>query len=319
MVINLITGTKESLTSAPVYSTLLTNSISLYDDDIRNFINAIKSQPFADQDPFVKQIEFADSYNVTECDANVNANTSELCKSIELSNDQSISKNAQTFLSEYCPTSINTILEPKCMTYINENQSKVDINNINSKMLDYCISYKGRSDTETCKPFSKIINSSQWLSQKTKNNTIKDENGNVIDVEPVCGTDEGLELTKCMEVCDVYPEICEEDKVNKCKLPHYRYSGNIDRFNEKQKKKVTFKNVNDIKIINDDSDKLNKFNDDIEDIEDIKSSFNIFVLAMFMLIILSGILCFRKYRQICFQNKLTQTNNIQSKLYAQTI
>jgi hypothetical protein len=98
------------------------------------------------------------------------------------------------------------------------------MNDINTKMLNYCLSTDGQNDTN-CKPFSAIKKSGEWLNRVTKNTT---DSAGVTTT--VCGTPGNLSKDTCQNVCTVYPELCNADIQQKCAIPANRYTTNIDFF-----------------------------------------------------------------------------------------
>lgn len=106
------------------------------------------------------------------------------------------------------------------------------MNDVNTKMLNYCLSTSGQNDT-SCKPFSAINGSAQWLANATQNTT--DATGVTTSM---CGTTGNLSKATCQSVCTVYPELCSSDIQQKCAAPANRYTTNIDFFEGSQTEHV---------------------------------------------------------------------------------
>jgi hypothetical protein len=233
-IITLIAGSKEKLTSA-IYTTQITNSPVLYDADIQAFLTRLAVRPGASIDPLVTLINTTNTQNISSCSTNPFNSTT--CVAITKTADPTLLKGISDSTKTFCMASADNMVTPSCIDYINKNQATLDMDDVNNKMLDYCLTDKGKADTTNCKTFSSITGSGNWLSLKTANTVVKDVSGNVTDMTTVCGTGTGLSMDKCNNVCGTYPDLCVPDAAVKCSIPQYRYSddkskfANIENFN----------------------------------------------------------------------------------------
>jgi hypothetical protein len=230
--INLINGpknsfVKEKLEGAQLYSVSVGNNSMLYDKDILTYLNNLNTYRTNNKiiaaDPLLVLIDNANISNIKTC-STTNPLTNPLCMQMASTNEN-IASNIKNITRDYCS---NNISDPKCVNFINSNQTIFNTNEVNNKMLNYCMN-EGINDTANCKPFSSINGSSEWLKKNTLNITKPDGT-----IGTVCGTDNGLSISTCQKVCNQYPELCESDIQQKCILPNNRYSPNIDTFTEKE-------------------------------------------------------------------------------------
>lgn len=228
-VTNLLNTRKSSFTErlSPdgAYTVSWSDTTSLYSEDFRKFIDNIKTTnalyKVTTVDPLITLVEDTDKINISECSTG-NPLSNPMCvkiASIVPGANDSIS-NAQV---AFCSDTPN-VSTPNCITHINGNQKVYNMNDINTKMLNYCLSADGQSSA-SCKPFSAIDGSDQWLINSTKNTT---DSAGV--TKTVCGTPGNLSTTICQKVCTAYPSLCESDIEKKCSAPSNRYSTNVDFF-----------------------------------------------------------------------------------------
>lgn len=230
-VINLINGkstfTKEKLESSSLYSINLANNAMLYDLNIQTYLANISKYRAANNittvDPLVILVANTDASNVQICSTG-NPLTTPICTQMSAAGS-SVSSSVADITKAYCSTHVS---DPKCIEYINSNQTVFNTADINNKMLNYCMT-EGINDTVNCKPFSSISGSSDWLKKVTSNVTGTDGT-----ISAVCGTTNGLSKDTCQQVCNMYPEICTADTQQKCSLPTNRYSSNTDYFDGKE-------------------------------------------------------------------------------------
>ncbi len=239
-VINLINGSKSSFSrerltdSTTMYSTTLSSNGPLYSQAVRTFLSNLQSFNTNNKitnDPLVALIQTTDNANMAVCSTG-NPLSNPICAQVA---NATGSVNASTILDTtvaYCSDAKN-VSDLKCISHINTNQKAYNINDVNTKMLNYCLSTDGRNDN-SCKPFSTITGSDQWLINATKNTT--DSNG---VVSTVCGTSGNLSKDTCQNVCLTYPEVCLNDSVQKCAKSDNRYSTNVDYFEGSSKEEST--------------------------------------------------------------------------------
>lgn len=231
-VINLVNGTKNSFTherlsvNPGMYSANLSSTPALYGTNFRTFISNIQAYATANKitttDPLISLVQMTDNTIITTCTTG-NPSTNPICSQIStvMGSDAAASiLNAQV---KYCSDPAN-ISSTACISNINSNQKVYNMNDVNTKMLNYCLSAGGQNDTN-CKPFSTIKDSNTWLKTVTKNTT--DAAGVTTSV---CGTPGNLSKDTCQNVCKVYPDLCAADIQQKCAAPANRYSTNIDFF-----------------------------------------------------------------------------------------
>ncbi|KAG3194373.1 hypothetical protein PC128_g9433 [Phytophthora cactorum] len=62
-----------------------------------------------------------------------------------------------------------------------------------------------------------------WLLLKTADKISTDANGNKTIIS-ACATADGLSRDQCEQLCQIYPDLCANDQINKCQMSMYRYS-----------------------------------------------------------------------------------------------
>lgn len=232
-VLNLINGpkssfaiTRESLAASPsMYSVSINTSPVLYSDTVRAFLANMASYAQANNitdDPMLTLIQTADATNLSACSTG-NPLENPICDSVAQSTGAVNAAAIMNAKVSYCSDPTNLIGD-QCIKHINSNQKAYNINDTNTKMLNYCVSAGGK-DQPICKPFSAIDGSSKWLTNNI-NNTV-DTSGNI---SGVCGTPNGLSIEQCKQTCSTYPELCQADIQQKCSAPNHRYSTNTDFF-----------------------------------------------------------------------------------------
>ncbi len=234
--------TRERLAATPsTYSVTLNNTPALYGTNVRAFFANLQSYNTAnkvDNDPMLTLIQMTDNANVTTCSTG-NPLTNPICQQVATATGATNATSILNATVAYC-SNANSINDPNCITHINRNQTVYNLNDINSKMLNYCMSTTGQNDTH-CKPFSAINGSPQWLAAATKNTT--DANG---VTTTACGVAGGLSKDTCQAVCTTYPDLCATDVQQKCAAPANRYSTNIDFFEGKES--MTSEELNNIPL-----------------------------------------------------------------------
>jgi len=230
-VINLINGkstfTKEKLEGVSLYDVNLSNNTMVYDMNIQTYLANLgkyrANNNITTADPLLTLVANTDASNVQIC-STVNPLTTPICTQMSATGSTN-SASIADLTKAYCSTHVS---DPKCIEYINMNQTVFNTTDINNKMLNYCMT-EGINDTVNCKPFSSISGSSDWLKKSTGNITGADGS-----ISAVCGTANGLSKDTCQKVCKTYPELCAVDTQQKCSLPTNRYSSNIDYFDGKE-------------------------------------------------------------------------------------
>lgn len=230
-VINLINAPKsgfarERLTAdVPMYNVSLTNNDNLYGASFRTFFANLQAFNTANQiisDPLVTLVNTTDNTNITTCSTG-NPLTNPVCAQVATATGGSTANTILNATVAYC-SDANNVKEPTCISHINNNQTVYNLNDVNTKMLNYCLTADGQNDTN-CKPFSTLSGSDQWLLNATKNTT--DANG---VTTTVCGTTGNLSKDVCQDVCAKYPSVCAADTQAKCSTSANRYSTNVDFF-----------------------------------------------------------------------------------------
>ena len=231
-VINLVNGAKSSFTherlstNPDMYTVNLSNTPALYGANFRKYMENLYAYNSANKittDPMATLVTMTDNANITTCTTG-NPLANPICASVAAATGAA---NATAILNAqvtYCSDAAN-VSSAACIANINSNQKVYNMNDVNTKMLNYCVSTSGQNDTANCKPFSSVSGSAQWLANATKNTT--DAAG---VTTTVCGTAGNLSKSDCQNVCTVYPTLCATDIQQKCAIPDNRYSTNIDFF-----------------------------------------------------------------------------------------
>ncbi len=234
-IINLINGPKNQFTierlaaTTNVYDLALTVSDELYSPPVRAFYNNLVTFNLNNQittDPFEALIKTTDNANITNCSTGNNAIINPLCSKIGQTTGAVAASNILNSAVAYCSDTTN-VYKPQCIDHINSNQNSYNINDVNNKMLMYCI--KDGLNDANCKPFSALKDSNAWLDSQTANT--KDINGKIVSA---CGKSGGLPTETCIDVCKAYPDLCEKDLQQKCILPEHRYSNNTEFYTNKK-------------------------------------------------------------------------------------
>jgi hypothetical protein len=230
-VINLINAPKVGFArerlagDAPMYNVALTNAENLYGTNFRTFFENLKKFNVDNQiisDPFVTLVNTTDNTNVSTCSTG-NPLTNPMCAQLSTATGGTNATNIFNATVTYC-SDANNVKDLACLSHINTNPTVYNLNDVNTKMLNYCLTTDGQNDSN-CKPFSTITGSNQWLIDATKNTT--DAAG---VTTTVCGTTGNLSKDVCQNVCTVYPSICASDREAKCSTLANRYSTNVDFF-----------------------------------------------------------------------------------------
>lgn len=230
-IINLINGpkdgfTRERLSTNPaMYSVTLNNTSTLYGNHVRTFLanlNAYNDANKITTDPLTTLIQMTDNANITTCSTG-NPLANPICSQLATTSSPATAAIITEATVAFCSDS-NNVNNSSCIDHINTNQKVYNMNDVNTKMLNYCLSTSGQTDG-ICNPFSAINSSDEWLINATKNTT--DASG---VTTTVCGTPGNLSKDTCQSVCKVYPSLCESDIQQKCAAPTNRYSDNIDFF-----------------------------------------------------------------------------------------
>lgn len=233
-VINLINGpksgfTRERLSANPsMYSVVLNNTAELYGTNVRTFLANLQSYAATNKitsDPMLTLVQMTDNANITTCSTG-NPLTNPICAQVASATGAVNAATIANATIAFCSDAKN-VNSSACIAHINSNQKVYNMNDVNTKMLNYCLT-TGQNDA-VCKPFSTITGSSQWLVNATKNST--DAKGVITSV---CGTPGNLSKATCQSVCNVYPSLCEADIQQKCAIADNRYSTNTDFFAEKE-------------------------------------------------------------------------------------
>ncbi len=243
-VINLINQSKntfkiERLTGDTVYNIDLTNNDQIYSNTFRIYLKNLISYNNDNNittDPFLTLIQETDDKNIINCSSdNIDPLTDPLCVSINNSiqttnyNGATDAQDIKKVIANYCSKNEN-IYKSDCVSHINNNQPYYNLQDVNRKMLNYCLSDVGKIDNVNCNTFSSINGSSEWLKDNTKNT--KDNTTGTITT--ICGSPGNLTKDECQLVCNQYPSVCQSDIEMKCSLPENRYSTNKDYFKSKE-------------------------------------------------------------------------------------
>jgi hypothetical protein len=228
-IINLVNGAKSSFTherlntNPDMYTINLSNTSALYDINFRTFVANLQAYNTANKiitDPLMTLIQMTDNANITTCITG-NPADNPICTQVAATSVA----NATTILNAQVAYCSDNVSSATCIANINNNQKVYNMNDINTKMLNYCLSTSGQNDTDNCKTFSTINGSAQWLANATQNTT--DAAGVTTSV---CGTPGNLTKDTCQNVCVAYPDLCVTDIQKKCAISTNRYSTNIDFF-----------------------------------------------------------------------------------------
>ena len=230
-IINLINGpksgfTRERLSANPaMYTVTLNSTSSLYGNNVRTFLanlNAYNATNKITTDPLATLIQMTDNINITTCSTG-NPMSNPICSHLAATASPATAAAITGATVAFCSDAKN-VNSPSCIAHINGNQKVYNMNDVNTKMLNYCISTSGQNDA-ICTPFSAITGSDQWLLNSTKNTT----NASGVTTS-MCGMPGNLTKDTCQSVCTVYPDLCASDIQQKCAAPANRYSTNIDFF-----------------------------------------------------------------------------------------
>lgn len=240
-VINLINAPKSGFArerlagDMPMYNVALTNNDNLYGTSFRTFLANLQKYNTDNKilsDPLITLVNTTDNANITTCSTG-NPLANPMCAQVATTIG---GDNATTILNTtvaYCSDAKN-VKDPKCITHINGNQKVYNLNDVNTKMLNYCLTVDGQNDNN-CKPFSALTGSDQWLLNATKNTT--DASG---VTTTVCGTAGNLSKDVCQSVCTTYPSVCTPDTQTKCSTGANRYSTNVDFFEGGNKENLDY-------------------------------------------------------------------------------
>ena len=230
-VINLINAPKSGFArerlagDAPMYNVALTNNDNLYGTNFRTFLANLQKFNTDNKilsDPLITLVNTTDNANITTCSTG-NPLANPMCAQVATVTSSANATNILNATVAFCSDAKN-VKDPKCIDHINGNQTIYNLNDVNTKMLNYCLTTDGQNDTN-CKPFSTLTGSDQWLLNATKNTT--DAAG---VTTTVCGTAGNLSKDVCQSVCTTYPSVCAADTQTKCSTGANRYSTNVDFF-----------------------------------------------------------------------------------------
>lgn len=230
-VINLINAPKSGFArerlagDAPMYNVSLTNNDNLYGSHFRTFfanLQKFNTDNNITSDPLITLVNTTDNANVTACSTG-NPLSNPVCAQVSTATGGTSATNILNATVAFCSDAKN-VSTPACITHINGNQKVYNLNDVNTKMLNYCLTSNGQNDAN-CKPFSSLTGSDQWLLDATKNTT--DASG---ITTTVCGTTGNLSKDVCQSVCTTYPSVCAADTQAKCSTGTNRYSTNVDFF-----------------------------------------------------------------------------------------
>lgn len=230
-VINLINAPKSGFArerlagDAPMYNVALTNNDNLYGTNFRTFLANLQKFNTDNKiisDPLITLVNTTDNTNITTCSTG-NPLANPMCAQVATVTSSANATNILNATVAFCSDAKN-VKDPKCIDHINGNQTIYNLNDVNTKMLNYCLTTDGQNDTN-CKPFSTLTGSDQWLLNATKNTT--DAAG---VTTTVCGTAGNLSKDVCQSVCTTYPSVCAADTQTKCSTGANRYSTNVDFF-----------------------------------------------------------------------------------------
>lgn len=208
-----------------MYSNAITNIALFTGAPFRKYITKMNSAATetatTGTDPFLTAITSFDTTSINSCLINpFTANCKSFTGVLNTNDTQRMLDASVT----YCSNAEN-VMKKDCVNHINANLTKYDANDVNTKMLTYCLSDLGKVDAQ-CKPFSSITGSAAWLNNSTKNTT----NPTTGAITTECGKIGGLSKDTCQNVCNTYPDICVNDVKQKCAIGTNRYSTSKEFF-----------------------------------------------------------------------------------------
>lgn len=220
-----VTGTYKPVTNINLFTSI---KFTTYVDGIisENAKVGIKNDPF---------IAYVEEQKTAITDACLSNPLSETCKLVNNVINTADRQRMTQATVEFCSLDQN-VKSQECIDDINNslaktkagtpNTTEYDVDDINRKILNYCVSTAGKLDTK-CRPRPPITGSEEWLKNATLNTT--DSKGVTTSK---CGTAGNLTIAQCENVCATYPDLCEADLNKKCSNPNQRYNSKIDHFEE---------------------------------------------------------------------------------------
>ncbi len=216
-------------TSVGAYDIDISGKPNLYNLNIRGLYKAISTASNGAVDNLATLITNADIANKNRCTL-VDVNTDNVCIAMRATGETDLVNAIQNTDSAFCMASSANIVQDRCVAYVNTNSNNATFDS--SKAYNLVMSAATKADGSLDKTIlDKYPGIKPWLTGKTTDTIQTNSSTGEKTILPVCGTANGLSIDQCKKVCEVYPDLCAQDQIQKCQLPKYRYS--TENFSEK--------------------------------------------------------------------------------------
>jgi len=201
-----------STTGGNTYMIKLVGMPNIYNKSIMTFREMLRTSESTL--PMSIAIEAADAENITRT-FTVNPFTDKTCIAMRQTGIPKLVTAVDDASVRYCTNSLN-VADPKC---VDLGQTLADKSAIYRATLTAATKSDGTLDKIMIASFPEM---KDWLKSITMDTQSKSTFGEII-LTSKCGTESGLTINQCKQICATYPDICLADQLQKCQLPQYRY------------------------------------------------------------------------------------------------
>lgn len=227
------------------YNVDITNNPKLYDSDIRAFYKAILNKSSTDK--LAALITSADAVNKNTDDFKSSKCSTELCAAMKATGDTNLMppmavaastlKNMGTLLAKAfapdpaksCGTAPLPWTNESCISYVNGLTDSKQQSSAFEKILAAAAKSDGSYDKTVLDKYKGL---QPWLVKTTADVVSTDSQGNTVITSACGGKDSLLTTDQCTQLCNIYPDICTNDQIQRCSLSNYRYE--TEKFNSRE-------------------------------------------------------------------------------------
>lgn len=208
--------------SAGKYLINIVGRPKLYDRTIRDYYLMLQKSSQAQNDSLTLLIAKTDADNKLRCQT-VNPTVDSTCVAMRLTNEPQLVEAIDNAMPAYCMNNQLKVLNMDCTNYFNK---KI----VSDPSFDRVAVYKSVLAAATL-PNDKfdviVLNRYEgirpWMEKTSADTVVVDSNGQST-IQTGCGDSKDMSIDQCKRMCATYPESCQNDQMQKCKLPKYRYS-----------------------------------------------------------------------------------------------
>lgn len=213
-IIEFVTGKTISLDSKDLYNTDLSMSPRLYDSNVYGAFKIIATKR-ASNYPLLLLFAAANNANYKYCSTLIDPRSDPLYVAMKSAGE----KTPEVQYNLYCADQSKFGLD-ECTTYYQSQiAAAVNPDSLYSKIVQLSTDANGVVSKTSLDKYSGL---QAWLKTKIQDQVVM--NGDIPVITSVCGAAGNLSVAQCGQLCALYPDMCVDDQVQKCRLPTYRYA-----------------------------------------------------------------------------------------------